>query len=472
MSKITVKELQAITRAEIGRRVSDDGSLWGRVRENRKTPSGVSVTFWYRFKWNGKTQDIGCGTWPSESLSEIRKCRDIARTNCASGINPAELRKINLLEEREAIAEKLASSEKAKTEKLTFRDMFVEWVTFGVRRKDNNHEIHRSFNADVLPKIGTKPVNKVVAQDLREILISQVNRGVNRMAVMTANNLSQMFRWAEKEPVWRKLMVDGNPASLIEIKKIVALGYDMNNERERVLSVLEIRELHDKFSGIEELNISDSNGSVSRRPLLEKTEIALWIMLATMCRVGELSKARWEHVDLQIGEWFLPAVTTKSNNGKQTDFKIYLSDFVREQFGRLHKLTGHSQWCFPASFKDSHICEKSISKQVGDRQVIFKKDKDGDPRKPMMNRSKDCNALVLSDGKNGAWTPHDLRRTGSTLMQADGISLDVIDRCQHHVIAGSKIRRHYMHHDYAKEKKEAWQRLSNKLRSIFSAMGD
>jgi hypothetical protein len=49
------------------------------------------------------------------------------------------------------------------------------------------------------------------------------------------------------------------------------------------------------------------------------------------------------------------------------------------------------------------------------------------------------------------------------MMQALGVSLDVIDRCQNHVIPGSKIRRHYMHHDYAREKSEAWQKLGSQI---------
>jgi hypothetical protein len=35
-------------------------------------------------------------------------------------------------------------------------------------------------------------------------------------------------------------------------------------------------------------------------------------------------------------------------------------------------------------------------------------------------------SLDLSDGY---WTPHDLRRTGATLMQNFGVSVTVIDRC-------------------------------------------
>lgn len=70
---------------------------------------------------------------------------------------------------------------------------------------------------------------------------------------------------------------------------------------------------------------------------------------------------------------------------------------------------------------------------------------------------------MLADGKDGAWTPHDLRRTGATMMQALGISLELIGRCQNHVLPGSKVRQHYMLHDYADEKRAAWAALGERL---------
>ncbi|MNF87844.1 hypothetical protein D3C84_703220 [compost metagenome] len=86
-----------------------------------------------------------------------------------------------------------------------------------------------------------------------------------------------------------------------------------------------------------------------------------------------------------------------------------------------------------------------------------------------LSRRRHEDTLVLADGQNGDWTPHDLRRTGATMMQALGGSLDVIDRCQNHVLAGSRVRRHYLHHDYAEEKKRAWNLLGDRLSAVLSS---
>jgi integrase len=100
---------------------------------------------------------------------------------------------------------------------------------------------------------------------------------------------------------------------------------------------------------------------------------------------------------------------------------------------------------------------------------MFKKDRNGNARKLMSHRSKQGNALVLFSGENTAWTAHDLRRSGATQMQALKVPLDVIDRCQNHKLKGSKSRRPYFHHEYAEEKREAWQLLGAWIEQVILA---
>lgn len=174
--------------------------------------------------------------------------------------------------------------------------------------------------------------------------------------------------------------------------------------------------------------------------------------------------ARWSDVDLAAGEWFIPKKNVKNS---LADMTIYLCPFALAQFQQLHEVTGASGWCFPAVGHETHIDTKSMTKQTGDRQAMFQKANDGSARKPMKKRGSD-DSLVLAGGRNGGWTPHDLRRTGATMMQALGVPLDTIDRCQNHVLKGSKTRRHYLHHNYAAEKREAWRVLGAQLCEILA----
>jgi len=268
------------------------------------------------------------------------------------------------------------------------------------------------------------------------------------------------MRWAEERQPWRGLLIDGNPAKLVDVKKL--LPHDYTEERDRVLLTEEIRELRDRFESMQrEYAESESKYSVER-PLTVSAQCAVWLCLSTLCRIGELLMTEWRHVDLDSGEWFIPAENTKSHRGKNQDQTIFLSKFSLTQFQRLRDISRDSRWVFPAKHNEGHVSVKAVSKQVGDRQTMFR------DRKDLANRIN-SNALVLSEGMNGAWTPHDLRRTGATMMQSMAIPLEIIDRCQNHILAGSRVRRHYMKYEYAQEKRDAWAKLGERIEQILSA---
>jgi len=460
MAKLTQRTLEAIRPDQAGTTVRDEGGLLGRVRV--KTTGGVTVSFYYRYRFDGKSRDQSCGTWPADSLSAIRTARDAARSKVAAGIDPGADKKVARHEQQQAIAAKLVEIEVARVGELTVEDMFDAWIKDGVRRKDGNAQLIRLFGAYVIPVIGAIGVKVLTEHEIRTAIRSQVDRGVNRTAVILYSSLVQMFAWAQKRQPWRKLMIDGNPMDLIEIDKIVSPDYDMHNQSDRILSSTEITELRDLLQLGEDEFANAADKRRARRPLAKPTQRAIWIMLSTLCRVGELSMARWDDVDLAGAEWFIPKENVKDS---VADMQIYLSPFALSQFQLLHAVTGHSTWCFPSADEKSHIDTKSITKQIGDRQSMFKKSKDGGVRKPMKNRRCD-DTLVLAGGKTGDWTPHDLRRTGATMMQALGVPLDTIDRCQNHVLSGSKVRRHYLHHDYATEKREAWHALGTRIEEL------
>jgi integrase len=466
MPPLQQKKLEALRAGESGKTLRDGGNLFGRVRVKRN--GAIAVSFYYRYRFDGKLKDFSCGTWPADTLKQIRANRDAAKLHVKQGADPSVQKKVVKQEERDATLAKLAEIARQKNESLTVQDLFDVWAMDGVRRADGNAELTRSFNADVLPKIGTKLIKELTERDLRGVLRVLVARGVNRTAAVVRNNLTQMFAWAERRQPWRKLLAEGNPMDLIEIDKIVNPAYDLNNQRDRILSAEEVRELQRSFHQLQDAYESAPNKRIVAQPIEKTTQCAIWIMLATLCRVGETSQARWEQVNFETGEWVIPKENVK---GRTSELRVYLSPFALDQFRQLHALTGHSDWCFPARNKEGHVCVKSISKQVGDRQAMFKKGRDGTPRKPMKHRRSD-NTLVLGEGKNGAWTPHDLRRTGATMMQRLGVALDIIDRCQNHVLAGSKVRRHYLHHDYAEEKRAAWRLLGEELARVLGAAGN
>jgi integrase len=486
MGKLTTTKIEKHSPIKDDEILADGSGLYLRFRKGR---SGKLSRIWmYTYKSGTKSVYLTLGEHGSTlsdfdaaiyglavgsglTLANARVIAVKATDWRKAGSNPKDFIQ-NEIDRRVAVAAAQVEAEVSRkkqieTENLTVADLFLAWLTNGVRRKDGNAELQRSFDKDVLPEIGYMAVRSVTEHDIRAVLRKMVDRGVNRLAVVTCGNLTQMFLWAEKRQPWRKLLTEGNPVQLIEIEKIVSPEYDISNERERRLSVDEILELQRKFDIMQIEYDGAKDKRIATRPVEKTTELAIWLMLSTICRVGELSMSRWEHVNLESGEWFIPRQNTKGSKGNQSDLMVYLSPFSHEQFRRLREVTGDSEWCFPAKHKDGHVCVKSMTKQIGDRQAMFKKGRDGNARQPMKNRRND-NSLVLGGGENDEWTPHDLRRTGATMMQSLGVSLEIIDRCQNHVLPGSKVRRHYLHHDYAAEKREAWSLLGDRLSLILN----
>lgn len=462
MAKLTAKQLEALTAADDGKILREDGGLVARVRAGVR---GVTVQFRYEFKLDGLKRDQSLGSWPKKSLAQIRAERDEVKATASKGINPTAARKAAKIEAQAAITATITEAERQAAENKTVADLFDEWLRDGVSRQDENAELRRSFTKDVLPLIGKKPLRNLTEKDLLTVLRAVKNRGLNRAVVIRSKDIGQMLRWAEKRKPWRTLMADGNPADLVDVKKL--LDHDYQEQRDRLLSPDEIRELRDILARLEQDYDALPTGQKYSgiRPVNLRVQCAAWICLSTLCRIGELLKAEWRHVDLDKGTWFIPAEATKGHKGKRQDHHVFLSTFALAQFKRLKRDTGHTLFCFPSKDEKNHVDTKTVSKLIGDRQCRFKS-----RSKPLAGRHHD-DSLVLSRGAKGEWTPHDLRRTGATMMQELGVTLEIIDRCQNHLLGGSKVRRHYLHHDYAKEKTEAWRLLGEKLETFMATPG-
>lgn len=452
-SKWTIRELDAIKPEWKGDTLNDTDGLFGDVRLNTNK---VSIAFKYAFRWQEKIAWHYCGSFPATDLAEIRNERDKSRDLVKAGIDPRANKKSVRIEAQAAVEATIKADEKKRTETLSFDDLYQAWIKDGINRSDDNKYITQSFGKHALPVLGNIEVHHLTEHHLRNVYRAIIAKGKIATAVELSKDIGQMLRWAEKRKPWRALMVDGNPSDLVDVKKL--LPNDYTKERTRQLSIEEIRRLKEIFDEIALTYATAPHKYGTERPLKKEVQMALWICLSTLCRIGELLMTEWKHVNFENRTWFIPAANTKGERGRKVEQVVYLSDFALKQFKQLHSLTKDSAWVFPARFKEGHVCIKSASKQVGDRQMKFKQ------RSKKLKGRVENNSLVLGDME---WTPHDLRRTGATLMQKLKISRDVINLCQNHVI-GSKVDRVYLLDDYADQKSEAWYLLGNKLEEILA----
>ena len=304
-------------------------------------------------------------------------------------------------------------------------ELFEHWAKVDlINRKDGGAEVRRMFEKDVLPFLGPMAVADVKKGHITEVTDAMLSRGVNRAAKIAFSLVRQMFRFAVDRD-----LIEHDPSAGIRKAKIG--GKDV--ERDRVLNDDEIRSLAQK---------------APKAGLLTTTEAAIWIALSSCCRIGELLSSKWEHIDFDQKTWLIPGENSK--NGKP--HVISLSGFAMAQFERVRHINGKSSWCYPNTDSSGPVCSKTVTKQLGDRQ-----------RQPeqgtMSRRSAKAQALLLPGGK---WTPHDLRRTGATLMTALGVLPEVAERCLNHT-EDNKMKRIYQRHSYSAEMATAWKLLGERL---------
>jgi len=350
---------------------------------------------------------VDLGDAAVRSLSEARREAARLRELLARGIDPIQHAKAE--RERQQLEQE---------SRVTFAAAVEKWCASQLAsRKDGGAEALRILRKDVLNRLGERDLQSVRKGELMECLDSIVDRGARRLANVCLRELKQFFKWASARE-W----VDRDP--LASVQKSAVGGQE--NERDRVLSAEEIVLLHERLK---------------TSSLDPRAKAAIWIMLGTLARVGELTAARWADIDGDA--WHIP----ETKNGHA--HTVFLSDFARRHFEQLRELTGFSEWVFPASNGTEPAQRSVITRQIYDRQH--------EPQGP--RRCTEPQALALPGGN---WTPHDLRRTGATLMGELGIIPQIIERCLNHR-EQSKIVRIYQRQELVAERRQAWQMLGERL---------
>lgn len=489
---ITHREVLAWERtAQAGDELRADKGLY-----LRKDASG---SFWhFRFKSpeTGKQRRIDLWAndavrlaFPEASLDEARtRASNLGST--AKKSDPLEDARRKAEAEAEAVAleaerlrlealrveEEVRQAEVAKLRRVSVRQLFDRWRQTDLQphlradgkrvgRVDGGQYVHDQFQRHVFPVVGDLVVEEVRKADLLAILDEKKAVGKLRTANVLLADLRQMFDFAvERE------LIQANPVGSVKKSKVGG----PNVKRDRRFSEDELRLLPD---------------ALARAGLQRRTELAVWLVLATGVRAGELVGALWGDkaltdprtsraaleplraiaepleakvgiVDRQARTWYLP--TTKN----QRDHTIHLSDFALTLLDELAQMRevevdspvgALSPWIFPGSNNSRPMSPGSLSDQLTDRQhesgVGFK------------NRSKAVDALVMPDGR---WTAHDLRRTCSTQMARLGFDVGVIDECLNHKKQG--IVAVYVHDRQLPQQRMAFDALGQYLEGIRSGV--
>ena len=239
----------------------------------------------HKRKWRERKKGLGCfkdGKNDAGNITVTAARREAERLKHEvrhNGADPIE-------DKRKMAAEAI----REQASRVLVKDLFERWAnTDLVNRKDKGAEARRMMLKDVIPSIGELNIKEVRKGDITKITDELLQLGVNRMAKVIFSLIRQMFRFA----VTRDLLeVDPTAA----ISKTTIGG--ANVERDRVLNEDEIQELASKLSSAN---------------LAETIHLAIWLILGTCCRIGELFKARWNQVDRDRKQWLIPSENSKND---------------------------------------------------------------------------------------------------------------------------------------------------------------
>lgn len=243
----------------------------------RISPKG-KITFMMRYYYNNARMEYDIGTYPLISLKEARAENQRLRKKLEQGYNPKIVRE---LEKQAIIAAK------------SLEGLFEVWYeTYCINNKKGHHEIKRSFDIHIFPRIGKLPADKISLHEWLDILESLAKK-TPAIAERILVNAKQMLKFAVK----RKL-IPSNPLSEIYAKE------DLQIQKRSVDRVLNDEEIRMVWIAIDGSRITPKN------------KLFVKLCLIYGCRNGELRLSKKEDFDFDENVWTIPPENHKM--GKST----------------------------------------------------------------------------------------------------------------------------------------------------------
>jgi integrase len=357
-----------------------------------------TVTFRYDYRLNGRRETLTIGRYgPSGiSLAMAREKLLDAKKAVAQGKSPAH--------EKQREKRRLTAAK-------NFGDMTAQWLA-GARMADSTRAMRKSIvDRDILPAFQNRLLNEITADDLRALLCGKVKgRGAPATAVHIRDIVKQVYAFA----ILHGEKVD-NPAADVGAASIATFV-----PKDRALSPLEIRLMSRQME------------SVATYPTIR---LALRMILLTLVRKSELIEATWDEVDFENATWTIPKQRMKGRN----PHVVYLSRQALDILVALHTCAAGSKFVLPSRYDSDHCMSHATLNRV--TQIVAQRAKAaGLPLEP--------------------FTVHDLRRTGSTLLNEIGFNRDWIEKCLAHE-EGRSSRSIYNKAEYAEQRRHMLQEWAN-----------
>ena len=172
-------------------------------------------------------------------------------------------------------------------------------------------------------------------------------------------------------------------------------------------------------------------------PTLPTIRLGLRLILLTMVRKSELLDAVWDEVDFENAVWSIPKERMK--RGKMHN--VYLSRQSLDILIALRTCAGNSRYLLPSRYD----ADAPMSRATFNRITVA-----------VVERAAKQNLPL------GPFTVHDLRRTGSTLLNELGFNRDWVEKCLAHE-EGRSSRGVYNKAEYEQQRRHMLQEWADMI---------
>jgi integrase len=334
---------------------------------------------WWRFdyRFDSKRKTLSMGVYPQVSLRDARDRRDAARKQIANGIDPGEHRKAH----KNARADAVANSFEAIANEW-FTKMLPTWSP------DHADKIIKRFKRDVFPWIGGKPIADLKAADVLTTVRRIEARGRLETAHRALQSCGQVFRYAVATG-----RAERDPTGDLR-------GALPPTREKHMAAITDPAEVGALLRAIDAF----------RGTLIVQS--ALKLSALVFVRPGELRLAEWSEIDLNKGEWNIPAKRMKAwtRKGITTPHLVPLASQAIAILQELQPLTGRGSHVFAGR----------------------------DPKKPMSNSAVNAALRRMGYDTKTEMTGHGFRAMARTILHEElGVDRDVIEHQLAHTVADS-----------------------------------
>lgn len=362
----------------------------------RVMPSGA-ISFRLDYRLNGRRETVYLGKYGRDGISLA-----LARERCLDA-------RRDIRDGRSPAIEKQREKRRIKEAK-SFGEFGEKWLTAGPMA-DSTRAMRRSiFERELLPVWRNRLLPEITPDDLRVLCGKIVDRGAPATAIHVRDILKQIYSFAvlHGEKV-------GNPADDVGPASIANFV-----PRDRSLTPAEIRVMLKQLEHV---------------ATLPTIRLGMRLYLLTMVRKSELQDAVWDEVDFENAVWTIPKERMKRSKAHN----VYLSRQTLDIMIALKTCAGNSRYLLPSRYDADAPMSRATFNRVT-YAVVERAQAEGLPLEP--------------------FTVHDLRRTGSTLLNELGFNSDWIEKCLAHE-DGRSSRGVYNKAEYEVQRRHMMQEWSD-----------